>query len=545
MMDYPLCLTTILNRAEWRYPNREIVSKTKSGDIFRYTYRAFSNRVRRLSGALETLGVAKGDKVATFAFNHHRHLEAYFAIPCMGAVLHTVNIRLHPDQLVYIFNHAEDKVLLVDEDLLPLIERVAEKLTSVKAFVVMSDDGLIANTSLDNVFSYETLLSQADDSFVYPSDLDENTPLGICYTSGTTGHPKGVMYTHRSTMLHTLMEGLVDSSALSERDAVLPIVPMFHVNAWGFPYSAVFLGSKLVLPRHAMSPSQIADLMEGEGVTFAAGVPTIWLGLARELIEHPRELRVRELVSGGAPLPESLIRTYEQLGISLVHGYGMTETSPIALMNRLLPEEETLPELDRHQLLTRQGFPVHFVDVRVVGEQGEDVPWDDRSMGELLMRGPWIADSYYRQDVDIAGAFREGWLHSGDMATVNKHGSIRIVDRTKDLVKSGGEWISSVDLENAVMDHVEVFEATVVGIPEKTWGERPLALIVLKDEQATNEDKKRIRDEVLGMLAERFPKYWVPDDVVCVAEIPKTSVGKFLKLAIRDQYRDYYGGGRE
>lgn len=546
MMDYPLCLTMILNRAERYFPNQEIVSRNLLGDIYRYNYKYFAERVRRLSDALQTLGVERGDRVATFAWNNHRHLEAYFAIPCMGAVLHTVNIRLHSDDLVYIINHAGDKVLLVDEDLLPIIEGIRDRLTSLEAYIVMTDDFDLSTTTLSPVHVYETLLAEANKSFIYPSDLDENSPLGICYTSGTTGKPKGVVYTHRSTLLHTLSEGLADSSALSGRDAVLPIVPMFHVNAWGFPYSSAMFGCKLVLPGNGMSPPQIADLMEAEEVTFAAGVPTVWLGLARELVRQPRKLKVRELVSGGAPMPESLIRTfYETFGIPIVQGYGMTETSPIVLLSRLRQEEETLTDDKRYSIMARQGYPVPGVEVRVVGHDG-DVPWDDETMGEIWMRGPWIADTYNGTAFDASdmddGAFRDGWLHSGDVATVNARGSLRIVDRTRDLVKSGGEWISSVELENAMMGHPNVFEAAVVAIPHQTWGERPLAVVVLKNADTTDDDMDRVRQELVHLLENRFAKWWVPDAFEFVDEIPKSTVGKLLKRAVRDQYRDYYRG---
>lgn len=570
MMNTPLLMKQLFEYSQTYFPRKEIVSRTTQG-VFRYTYKDFGNRVRRLSSALAKLGVARGDRVGTFAWNHHRHLEAYFAVPCMGAVLHTINLRLSPEHLTYIVNHAEDKVLLIDESLLPLLESLRDKMPSVQAFIIMSDSqgaaspaaqagsgaamqpaspsqpaatssasrtgqtAAAASTTLQPAYFYEDLLLDADPTFPYPDDLDDTSPMGMCYTSATTGNPKGVIYSHRGTYLHSMVLGLANTFGLSERDAVLPIVPMFHANAWGFPFAAVWFGAKMVLPGPAPTPRNLIDLMVQEGVTLGAGVPTVWLGVLRELDEHPQKLPLRTILCGGSAAPPALIQAYEERHkIPFAHAYGMTETSPLATFARMKSYQEDLSPEERLGIRATQGMLVPGLEMRLM-KDGGDAAWDGQEMGELLLRGPWIADEYYN-DSRSREAFQEGWLRTGDVATVDDEGFVKLVDRTKDLVKSGGEWISSVDLENALMAHPAVFEAAVVGVPHEKWDERPLAFVVFKPGQsASNED-------LLEFLRSRFAKWWVPDDVLVIDEIPKTSVGKFMKRSLREQYHRHYLG---
>lgn len=533
-MNTPLLLEHLFEYGETYYPKKEIVSRTHEGTI-RYTYAEFAQRTRRLSSALAKLGVEPGDRVGTFAWNDHRHLEAYFAIPCMGSVLHTVNIRLAPDQIAYIINHAEDKVLLVDAGLAKLLEPIRDKLPTVKAFVLMGDQINPSDSVLQPAYSYETLLAESSPEFTYPTNLDENSPMGMCYTSATTGNPKGVVYSHRGIYLHSMSMGLANSSALSESDTVMPVVPMFHANAWGMPFAAIWFGAKVVLPGPAPTPAILLDLIAQERVTVAAGVPTVWLGFLQELESRPQPLALRMVLCGGSAAPASLIRAYEERhGIPFVHAYGMTETSPLATFSRLKSYQQSLPEAERLKIRASQGLLVPGLAMRLVNEQG-DVPWDGTQMGELLLRGPWIADEYYH-DERTKDTFVEGWLHTGDVATVDPEGFVRLVDRTKDLIKSGGEWISSVDLENAIMGHPAVLEAAVVGVAHPKWDERPLAFVVLKPNQ------KVTKEELHDFLKDQFAKWWLPDDVVFLEEIPKTSVGKFMKRALRERYHNYLSG---
>lgn len=535
MMNVPLTVGSLLERAEKFFPKKQVVSRTLSG-IQRFTYREIGQRTRKLASALEKIGVQRGDRVATFAWNHHRHLEVYFAAPGMGAVLHTVNIRLSPEHVTYIINHAEDKVLFVDEDLLPLVERVKDQLTSVKAFIVMTDKAELPATGLSPVYSYEALLETGDPEFQFVQDLDENDPAGICYTSATTGNPKGVVYSHRGIVLHSYALGLADTTALSESDVCLPVVPMFHANAWGMPFAATWFGSTQVLPGPQFTPKLLLELIEQEKVTVTAGVPTIWLGLLNELEKGNYDSSsLRAVLCGGSAAPRGMIKAFEsKYKIPFLHAYGMTETTPMATVSRLKSYQTDLEEETRLDIRAKQGLLVPGLDMKVVGSDGE-VKWDGNEMGELLLRGPWIADEYYK-DERTKDAFRDGWLYTGDVATVDEEGVIKLVDRTKDLIKSGGEWISSVDLENAIMAHEAVFEASVVAIPHPEWQERPVACVVLKEPYKGKIDKQ----ELLDFIAPQFAKWWLPDDVVFLEEIPKTSVGKFLKQALREQLKKQY-----
>lgn len=536
MMQTPLLLSSFIKRAEQFFPNKLIISRTGEDTIHRITYREFAKRTRKLSDALTKLGMTHGTKVGTFGWNHHRHLEAYFGVPSAGAILHMVNIRLSPEHIAYVINHAEDEILLVDDTLFPHLEKLAPFLKTVKHYVIMGDSRDVPETSLVNVHSYEALLDAASDSFAYPEDLDENTPAGMCYTSATTGNPKGVVYTHRGIVLHSYALGLADAMGLRESDVVMPVVPMFHVNAWGMPFASVFFGATQVLPGPGFDPHLLLDLIEQEKVTITAGVPTIWLAVLKVQEQQPRDLSsVRGIVCGGSASPKGLIRAFEEkLGVPFYVGYGMTETSPLVSLSVYTSGMEELTMDERIDIRALQGLIMPGLEVKVVNEDGE-VPWDGKTMGELAVRGPWIASEYYKDD-RTAEAFKDGWLYTGDIAVMMEFGYLKLMDRTKDLIKSGGEWISSVDLENALMTHEDVFEAAVIAIPHEQWQERPLACVVLKEGRQADDAMKQ---QLLAYLEGQFAKWWVPEDVVFLDEVPKTSVGKFLKTALREQLKGH------
>ncbi|RFU60808.1 long-chain fatty acid--CoA ligase [Bacillus sp. V59.32b] len=533
MMNTPLIMTQMIERAEKYYSKKQVVSRTESG-IQRFTYREIAERTRRLASSLEKLGIEKGDRIGTLAWNHHRHLEAYFAIPCSGAVLHTINLRLSPQHVSYIVNHSEDKLLLIDADVLPLIESIQEDIQHVEGFIIMTDAEELPETKLSPVYHYEKLIAQGDPAHPFAQEIDENDPAGMCYTSATTGNPKGVVYSHRGVVLHSLGLGLTDNLGIAERDTAMPVVPMFHVNAWGLPFAAVWFGSNLVLPGPYFTPKLLAELIESEKVTLTAGVPTIWLGLLHELEDNEYDTSsLRAVICGGSAAPKSMIKAFEQKHqIPFVHAYGMTETSPLVFTSSLKSYHDDLEEEEQYELKAKQGMTVPCIDIKVIGKDGE-VKADGVEMGELLIRGPWIASEYYRDD-RTEGAFKDGWLYTGDVVTVDGEGFVKIVDRTKDLIKSGGEWISSVDLENTLMAHEAIFEAAVIAVPHERWQERPVACVVLKEAYKD----KVTKDEVIEFLKPQFAKWWLPDEVLFMDEIPKTSVGKFLKRALREQVQD-------
>jgi len=535
MMDTQLTTITMLERAEKFFSKKMVVSRTSTG-ITRLTYKQIAKRIRSLSSALEKLGIQRGDKVGTMAWNHHRHLEAYFAIPNMGAVLHTINFRLSDEHLIYIINNAEDKILLVDEEFLPRIEKIRTHIPSVEAVVAMTDKEDFKESEVNHLCSYEKLVENGNSNYQYPIDINENEPAGMCYTSATTGNPKGVLYTHRSTVLHSMALGLADTVALSEGDRALVLVPMFHVNAWGLPFAAMWFGTNQVLPGPNFTPQMILSFFESEKITISAGVPTIWLGVLQELEGNDYDTSsLRMIINGGSAAPKSMVRVFEEKHkIPVYQGYGMTETGPLTSISRLKSEHYELPFETQIELKATQGLLVPGLDAKLVNENGE-VEWDGKSMGELLLRGPWITNSYYNEPEKTKEAVKDGWLYTGDIATINEDGFIKLVDRTKDLVKSGGEWISSVDLENAIMAHESVLEAAVIGVPHPKWQERPLAMVVLKDGSSGSVTK----EEILDFLKPQFAKWWLPDDVIFIEEIPKTSVGKFLKRALREKY-EYY-----
>jgi len=533
-MKYSLSLRNTLERPRDLFPHKEIYSKTRTGE-FRYTYGDFYLRVCRLANVLSKLGVKQGDRVGTVAWNHHRHLELYMAVPCYGAVLNTLNLRLFENQLAYVINHADDKVIFVDDDLLPLLERIKDKIRGVEHFVIMSDDIRLPATTLSPIHSYEQLIGEADDTFDFPDDIDEWAPAAMCYTTATTGDPKGVVYTHRSIYLHTLTMGLADTLGLGERDIVMPVVPMFHVNAWGLPFAGAWLGAKQVLPREKLDGASLCSLIEKEKVTLTAGVPTLLLGIYQHLEEGAKYdlSSLRKLVCGGSAVPRSLIKGFrDKYGITITHGYGMTETSPVVVLSDVKSHMEDWPEEERINILAKQGTLVPGLEMKLIDEQGNVVQHDGVGVGEILLRGPWIAGEYYNDPEKSAETMGDGWLHTGDIASIDSEGYIQIVDRTKDLIKSGGEWISSVDLENTIMAHPDVLEAAVIAIPDEKWQERPMAVVVLKKDAR---DKVK-EEDIIEFLRDKVAKWWLPDKVMFLDELPKTSVGKFDKKVLRQNY---------
>jgi fatty-acyl-CoA synthase len=533
MMDYQLTLTPLLERSRRLFPKKEIITKAGPG-LERFTYEQMNERAARLAGALRKLGIKSGDRVATFAWNNARHLELYFAVPCMGAVIHPINLRLPGDQIAYIINHAEDKILFVDPSLLPAIEKLAPNLKGIKNYVVMGDS-VPEGSTLKPVHSYEELLAGASPEYPWPR-LDEQDAAAMCYTSGTTGHPKGVVYSHRSIYLHSLGLSMTDSFGLSERDVFMPVVPMFHVLAWGTPYAAVMLGSKLVFPGPHLLPRDLAELIQAEKVTLTAGVPSLWLGILGLLEKEQYDMSsLRGMIVGGAAAPRSMIEAFEKKhNLNVIHAWGMTEMSPLGTVSHLKSYQLELPEEERFAIRATQGIPVPGVEIRGIDESGKEIPWDGKAFGELQVRGPWIISSYYN-DARSADSFMDGWFRTGDVVTIDPEGFVQIVDRTKDLVKSGGEWISSQDLENAIMAHPKVLEAAVIAVPHPKWQERPLACVVPKPDYKDNLTK----DEIYELLRPRFEKMYLPDDIVFIDAVPKTSVGKFDKKVLREKYKDY------
>ncbi len=532
MMQTPLLMKTLMERGPKFFPDTEIVSKMRD-QVHRYTYADMGKRAKQLANALTKLGVRKGDRVATLAWNGYRHLEIYYAVPCMGAVLHTLNLRLSAEHLAYIINHAEDSVICVDADLLPLLDRIADQITGVKHFIVMSNTGDYT-TKLKPAHDYEKLIQGESTHFIWP-DLDENAPMGLCYTSGTTGHPKGAMYTHRSNYLHTISQGMAEGMAVTSSDTVMAVVPMFHANAWGLPYAGCMLGFKQVFPGPMMDGASICQLLQDEKVTITAGVPTIWMGVKTEVEANPGKYdftHLRSMTCGGSAPPRYLIDWLEtNLGIEFLQGWGMTETSPLGTVCRL---KGKMHDWDREKQLDvkqRCGIIAAGLEARVVDDSGNEVENDGLAMGKLLIRGPWIVSEYYK--ADAPERFPDGWFDTGDIATIDAEGYLAIADRAKDVIKSGGEWISSVDMENIIMAMPGVAEAAVIGIHHPRWQERPLACVVKKA------DADVTKESVLAFLSDKVAKWWLPDDVVFVDAIPKTSVGKFDKKVMRVQFENY------
>ena len=531
MMDYPLTLTHFFERSRRLFPAKPVATRVPGQPLFRYTYADFADRVCRLAGALPGLGVGPGDRVGTFAWNSHRHLELYWAAPLSGAVLHTVNIRLSPRDIVYIVNHAGDTVLFVDASLWPVIEPLRPELRTVRRYVVLPDDAAASLPA--GVPDYEGLLAAARPVTDWPR-LDEGQAAGMCYTSGTTGHPKGVVYSHRAVFLHSMAVAMTDSLGLCERDVILHVVPMFHVNAWCIPYAGVMVGATQIFAGPAPQPRDIVELVQSERVTFVGAVPTVWIAV-KDLVEQEGfDLSsIRCLPIGGSAAPRHLIELYEKkFGVPMTHAWGMTETTPLGTVSRLKSYMAAWPDEQRYAVRAKQGYPVAGVDIRAVDEQGQEVAWDGRTMGELQVRGPWVARSYYEQPEAAAQFTADGWFRTGDVVTIDPEGYIQITDRTKDLIKSGGEWISSLDMEGLLMAHPKVLEAAVIAVPHPKWIERPLACVVLRAEHRG----AVTADELLDFLRPQVARWALPDAVVFVDAIPKTSVGKFDKKVLRQMF---------
>ncbi|MEM0471785.1 MAG: long-chain fatty acid--CoA ligase [Sulfolobales archaeon] len=536
---FMLNIRHILERARLYFGRKEVVSRTDEGYV-RYTYRDMFDRVCRLINALEGLGIGYGDRVASMAWNTHRHLELHFAVPVMGAVLHTVNLRYSPEEMIYTINKAGDRILFVDPDMIPTVRKILEKLETVESVVIMSSKGHEDLGFNKPVYIYEELLEKSS-SGCRLRDVDENSPAAMCFTSGTTGFPKGVIYTHRGIFLRSLATCLADTYALSERDVILHIVPMFHISSWFMPYAATLVGAKQVLPGPRPKPEIIYDLIKREGVTVSDGAPTVWIDFLNYLRTRGEKNiePLRKLIIGGSAPPKALIKSYWELGVEVYHAWGMTETyDSAAAFTRPKSYLDDLSEEARLGLVAKQGLPFPGIEVMVVDESGKPLPWDGKSIGELLIRGAWVVEEYYGDPEATKKSFLNGWLRTGDLVTIDGEGYIEIVDRVKDVIKSGGEWISSVRVENEAMAHPAVLEAVAIAVPHPRWIERPLLIVKLREGYTGKVSK----EDILGFLRERLPKWWVPDDVVFVDEIPKTGTGKFDKKVLRERFKDYYRG---
>ena len=535
MMQRPLLISSLLAHAARYHGDTEIVSRTvESGanfDLHRYNYAAAAQRSRQLANALTRLGVARVDRVGTLAWNGYRHFELYYGVSGMGAVIHTINPRLFPEQINYIVNHADDQYLFFDLTFAALLEKLAPTLTGVKAFVAMTDRAHMPATAIPRLLCYEDLLAAERDEFDWP-DFDETTPSSLCYTSGTTGNPKGVLYSHRSTVIHTLAAMSADAFCLKSQDVVLPVVPMFHVNAWGLPYICAGAGAKLVLPGAAMDGASLYRLFEEEAVTVSAGVPTVWMGLLHHVkANHLKFSTFRETIIGGSACPPAMIESFERdYGVSVVHAWGMTEMSPLGTMCRLKGKHLKLSATEQFALKIKQGRPFYGVELKIVDGDGTSLPHDGKAFGNLMVRGPWILEHYFKED---ATALQDGWFATGDVATIDADGFMQITDRSKDVIKSGGEWISSIDLENIAVAHPAVLEAGVIGVAHPKWDERPLLIVVKK------QDAKVTKEELLAFFHGKIAKWWMPDDVVFVDQLPHTATGKLLKTRMREDFRNY------
>jgi fatty-acyl-CoA synthase len=528
IMDYQLNVPAILRRGEQLFGDKEIVTRLPDRGWHRYTYADFAPRARRLAAALRNeLGLADGDRVATFCWNHYQHLETYIGVPVGGLVTHTLNLRLHPDDLTYIATHAGDRVLIADKILWPLVENFRDRVGF--EHVVAVGEG----ATPDGAIEYEDLLASATPADLLDRDIDERAAAAMCYTSGTTGQPKGAVYSHRAIALHSLASAMSGALAVTEKDTALPVVPMFHANAWGFPFTSTLVGAKQVFPGPFLDPVSLLEAFQEERVTITAGVPTIWIGILQELDAKPDAhdvSSIRAMVVGGAAAPQAMIEAFEKRhGLRVLHAWGMTETCPLGTISDLTSKELDLPEQERYRYRAKQGIPAPFVEIRARGAE-DLVPWDGESMGELEVRGAWVSSSYYDAPDAAERWTSDGWFKTGDIVTIEPHGYIEIQDRAKDLVKSGGEWISTVALENALMGHPAVVEAAVIAVPDPKWQERPLAVVVLREGTSVT------GEELREFLAPQFVKWWLPDHFEFVDEIPKTAVGKFRKTALREQF---------
>ena len=534
MQDRSLLISSLIEHAATFHPETEIVTRSIEGPIYRTNYREIRDRAKQLANALPSLGIEPGDRVGTLAWNTWRHMELYYGVSGSGAILHTVNPRLFPEQISYIINHAEDKILFFDTSFAELVEQLAPQLKTVKDYIAMTDREHMPAIGVPNLHCYEELLQAQSAEFNWP-DFDERTASSLCYTSGTTGNPKGVLYSHRSTVLHSLMACSSDTFAVDSNSSLLLVVPMFHANAWGMPYAAAMAGAKLVLPGARMDGENIYSLMRDEGVTFSQAVPTVWLMLFQYLDANPEckltELPLESVGIGGSAPPRSMIERFEQDGIKTVQGWGMTETSPIGAINQPLARQAALSADEQMQIKLKQGRGVWGVEWKIVDDDGQALPWDGQSSGHLHVRGPWIASKYFKSDDEVLD--EEGFFPTGDIAVITSDGYMQLVDRAKDVIKSGGEWISSMDLENTAATHPAITEAAVIAIPHPKWQERPL-LVVVKREGATV-----TKDELLEFLGQRVAKWWLPDAIEFIDELPHTATGKILKTELRERFQDY------
>jgi fatty-acyl-CoA synthase len=519
MSERPLLVSSLITHAARYHGDAEIVSRTVEGAIHRYTYRDAERRAKQLANALRRLGVVPGDRVGTLAWNTFRHFELYYAVSGIGAVCHTINPRLFDEQIVYIVNHAADRLLFVDATFLPLVERLAARFPADCRIVPLTEE------------SYERLVAAESGDLEWP-ELDERTAAALCYTSGTTGNPKGALYSHRSTVLHAFGISLPDAISISAQDVVCPVVPLFHACGWGIPYAAPMNGAKLVLPGPRLDGESLYELFEGERVTYALGVPTVWLGFEAYLsTSGARCSTLRRLLSGGSAVPPSMIEAFARHGIDVRQGWGMTEMSPLGATAAPKAAHRSLDPTAQLRIKTRQGRPVFGVEMKIVDDAGEAQPHDGKSMGELLVRGPWIVSGYFENaEASAAAVEPDGWFHTGDMAVIDPEGYLQITDRRKDVIKSGGEWISSIDLENAAVGHDEVAEAAVIAVPDERWGERPLLIVTPKP------GCRPRREALIAFLGRQFPKWMLPDDVVCVDELPHTATGKVMKTRLREMF---------
>jgi acyl-CoA synthetase (AMP-forming)/AMP-acid ligase II len=536
MMDTPLLITSLIRFAAEYHGDTEIVSRTLEGPLHRYTYSDAYQRIQKLANALHKFGVRPGDRVATLAWNGYRHFELYYAISSMGAVCHTINPRLFHEQIDYIVNHADDRVIFIDLPFVELVEELQKKLTTVEAYVVMTDAAHMPETTLKEAVDYESFIADETDSYDWPM-LDENAAASLCYTSGTTGNPKGVLFSHRSTVLHSFSICHADATlALSSSTTVLPVVPMFHVHAWGIPYGAVMSGSKLVFAGAKLDGKSLYELFESERVTITAGVPTVWLGLIEYMKSSGKKFsHLDSIVIGGSAAPLSMIKDLEEgFGVSVMQAWGMTEISPIGTNGRLKGKYQNLPADERHVIKTAQGRAKFGVDLKIVDDEGRYLPHDGTTSGELLVHGPWVAQAYFKdEEASKLSHDNEGWMRTGDVGTIDADGHLRLIDRTKDLIKSGGEWISSIELENAATGHPAVAEAAAIAVAHPKWTERPLLFVVPLGEAELD------GEEIMEFLKDKVAKWWLPDDIIFVGALPHTATGKIHKLRLREQYRDY------
>jgi fatty-acyl-CoA synthase len=533
MMDQPLLVSSILQFAARHFPGSLIVSRRIEGDLHRYTYRDCHERARRLANALHGLGVGMGDRVATLAWNGYRHMEAYYAVSGSGAVLHTINPRLHPDQIAYIVTHAEDKVLFFDLTFLPAIEAMSAICKVVQTYVLMCDrERMPADSKIPNLLCYEDLIDSHSDDYVWPQ-FDENSACTLCYTSGTTGNPKGALYSHRSTVLHAYGSALPNALNVTSRDAVLPVVPMFHVNAWGLPYSVPLSGAKMVFPGAALDGKSLYELFEAEQVTFSAGVPTVWLGLINYMLQNKLKFSsFRRTVIGGSACPPAMMNTLmDELDVEVIHGWGMTEMSPLGTTGMLLGKHLTLPKDEQRKILHKQGHAIFGVDMKIVDDDGKELPWDGTSYGHLLVKGPWIIRSYFKDEG--GDPLQDGWFPTGDVANIDPDGYMQITDRSKDVIKSGGEWIGTIDLENIAVAHPAIMQAACIGIHHPKWDERPLLIVVCRPGMEVS------REELLKFYEGKIAKWWLPDDVVFMDALPLGGTGKVQKNKLRELYKEY------